>query len=565
MSVPVNQRQANGTLELWLPGRNRSSSVFDFEAAGFSPRVAKALIRAFVALYGSTTLESQRATWVQVKRFAGYVREKSGRPGVLPRECIVGFDEWLLNRGFSAKSVGGTHNMCVRLLRWCLRNAPEVVDPRIELIRSPYAARSKVAKPASSQIPDEPLVRRILAACYQDIEAVDQRLLSVRLLPLSAEQAELPDLLMQLLIIGQGVLPAKKVMLAARGGRMASERLVKYGALRGVQAKYDLTIEDIFPFYLAILIQTSGNPMALLRARRDCIVEVPLRPELERIVWDKERACREQAPDFPRDKAWSAPNIVRRLLLLNADLRTVASASDADALFLCRNHHSRVVRPSWQSVHDALREFRSRHGLPKFDLRVFRRAGAKMHHRASRSLAAAKHRLQHADVRTTQEYTPLTDLRSSHDGVILRFQGLLLKNALQSVAAGETSHRPAVGRTIEAPPVETTFGFECRDPTGGIAPGSRAGELCTRFTQCATCPGAMVVVDDPACVARLLRTRGHLLKEHARALSEGWSSRFDQLYGPTLRILNSEVLPAVSNHTLEEARAFLGSPLPRLE
>lgn len=563
MSAPVYQKASGVSLELCIPGKEKPASVFNFQDAGFAPRVAKSLARAFISLNGANTLESQRASWALVQRFGRFTFETFGHVDRLPQDCLHGFDAWLQKNKYGDKSVGATCNAVIRHLRWCLRNAPDAVHPRIDFIRTPYAARAKLATaPAAAVVPDEELIRRILAACYQEIEVVQVRMLAIRSLSLSLEQSDLAQLLTQLLNIGNGVLPSHKQLLAAPRGSTILIQLRQYGGLRGIQAKYYLNIDDLFPFYLAILVQTSGNPVSLLRASRNCLVDVPLRPDLERMVWDKERAGRDQAPEFPKDKTWSAPNLARKLMSWTEELREFASAQDSNALFLCRNHHSRVTRPSWQTVHNCFREFRRRHGLPKFDLKSLRKAGAKLHHRAARSLAAAKHRLQHVDARTTETYTPLSDLQLTHDEAILRFQGVLMNSSLQFAAAKKSSLKPQ--RRVGAA-AETMFGFGCQDPLSGVAPGSKSGETCMRFFQCATCPGAMIVVDDPACVARLIRSHDHLLQEHARAFKEGWSTRFEQLYGPTLAILRSTVLPAISSHALEKAQALTCPPLPHLE
>ena len=563
MSAPVYQKALGVTLELWIPNKEKPASVFNFQEAGFSPRVAKSLVRAFVSLNGANTLESQRASWVLIQRFGRFALETFGRVDRLPRESLHGFDAWLLQKKFSGKSVGATLNAVIRHLRWCLRNAPKAVNPRIELARTPYAARVQRAEaPTDAAVPDEELIRRILVACRQEIETVKERMIAIRSLAQSSGKNNLADLLKQLLKIGNGSLPSQKQLLSAPRGQMILLETRQYGRLRGIQAEYYLNIDDLFPFYLAILVQTSGNPVSLLRARRNCFMDVPLRPDLERMVWDKERAGREQAIDFPKDKTWSAPNVARMLQSLNEELREFASAEDSDALFLCRNHHSRVTRPSWQALHNAFREFRRRNDLPKFDLKSLRKAGARLHHRAARSLAAAKHRLQHADERTTEKYTPLSDRREQHDKVILRFQGVLMSSILKYESpkkGGLKSKHPVLA------PAETLFGFGCKDPLSGVAPGSKSGETCLLFFQCATCPGAIIVVDDPACVARLLRSHDQLLQEHSRALKEGWSARFEQMYGPTLSILRSSVLPAISSHTLEKARELKCPPLPRLE
>lgn len=561
MNSPVQQKPQGEVLELWVPNNDKPASVFDFHDIGFSLNVARSFVRAFVSLYGALTLESQRANWSLIRRFGNFSFETFGRVERLPQTCLFGFVPWLEKNKYGDKTIGGTYNAVVRILKWCMRNAPEAVHPHTELVRISYAAREKQIDKSVNYADGEELVRKILAACYSDIENSENRILSMRALAKSSIGDSFGSLLQELLSLGNGALPSNNQILKAPKGQTLLSKLGPYGGLRGVQAKYYLNIDDTFPFYLAILAQSSGNPMPILDAARRCIEEVPLRPDLERMVWDKPRAGTDQAPDFPKGKTWSAPNLVRKLLSLNEELRTHANAKDSEALFLCHTLQSKVTRPSWQTIHNSLEKFRIRHELPKFDLRDLRRIGAILHHRAARNIAAAKQRLQHTDDGTIETYTPLSDLRALHDEKIFHFQGLIHKSSLQFGRVSKDA--------LESPPpsiaAETLFGFGCRDPLGGIAPGSKLGEPCSRFFHCASCTGAIVVVDDRLIVARLYQAYAHLLEEYSRAVREGWSGRFEVLYAPTLAILKSDILPAISAGTLEKARTLHCSPLPRLE
>lgn len=105
------------------------------------------------------------------------------------------------------------------------------------------------------------------------------------------------------------------------------------------------------------------------------------------------------------------------------------------------------------------------------------------------------------------------------------------------------------------------FGFDCKDPYAGIAPGTRAGELCSHFLGCFTCPNA-IVTPDPACLARLLKAREHLRLASAYV----HPARFESLYSPQLKILEEDILTRFSDRELAAAAAFCSSspPLPEL-
>ena len=85
------------------------------------------------------------------------------------------------------------------------------------------------------------------------------------------------------------------------------------------------------------------------------------------------------------------------------------------------------------------------------------------------------------------------------------------------------------------------FGFDCKDPFAGVAPGTHAGELCTHFLGCFTCPNA-VVTAEPASLARLLQARDHL----KAASSHLHPARWDVIYEPQLRILEEDILTRFS-------------------
>jgi len=117
-----------------------------------------------------------------------------------------------------------------------------------------------------------------------------------------------------------------------------------------------------------------------------------------------------------------------------------------------------------------------------------------------------------------------------------------------------SSEKQSENRTIEQSlPAETVFGFQCNDPFSGIAPASRPGALCTNFSHCATCPGAVVTLDDPRVVVKLISTFAMLKKTKATSIETGWYPRFQALYEPTLSIIRDELLPKVDAAVLKIA------------
>lgn len=355
MNAAVHYRVFDAKLEISYYKRVKSIVVYDFEKIGFSRAVAKAFLRAFVAQQGANTIESQRASWIHVKSFGKFAEEIFQRPDKLPRDCLSKFSEWLQKSGFSLRTVVSRHNTAVRLLSWCERNAPETIDEKIELIRSPHTLCSVLGDKKAIAL-DESDIRKILSACYSEIDEIQKRLSSCNLDAIVEGDDELSKLLIMCFKRGGGELPVglQKTSEGAKILRM----LLPYGGMRSIYRKFNLMSRDVFPFYLAILIQTSANPQSLLSASQNCIFQVPLRDDLERVVWEKARANREQAPDFSKKKEWSAPNIIRKLVALNKNIRGSAAPHFSESLFLCRNGRAESAPPSWQSIHLHFAEFK---------------------------------------------------------------------------------------------------------------------------------------------------------------------------------------------------------------
>jgi hypothetical protein len=119
----------------------------------------------------------------------------------------------------------------------------------------------------------------------------------------------------------------------------------------------------------------------------------------------------------------------------------------------------------------------------------------------------------------------------------------------------------------ENPPIEnytTVLGFECKSPLAGTAGNSKKGEPCLEFISCATCKNALIPVDDPHAIARVVRAREHLEKmEKSALLNHEDRERFDLVFRPVLNIITDEILGSVSRKILTEAHK-LKSTMPEL-
>lgn len=519
--------------------------VIDFSILTDCVKFNIAFRRWLIAEVGHTSHDTQKAYFYSLRLFAKYL--SGSRVQLITSELYDGFVSSLSNsaRGGSAQVIARRVKLA---LEWCQRNVPNVIKGDASFILP--RIRSWSARSESRKVPTELDMRCYLRACYEDIEQTEKilqkggRVLSGTVL--NDEEGSVSRLVCELMELGDGRIPPKTIV--NRSGHAYAARISRLGGHKALANSLWLSPEALFPFYLAVLIQIGGNPRAVMTLRRDCVRPHPLRSDIERIVWEKPRATQEQISDFPVGREWSAPSLVRRLISLNNSLVNRCSKSEKCLLFICyKPTFDQVGLPSACSFHHEFRRFVVRHDLPHRELRDFRRAVAVEHHRKGRSLAEAQRKLNHVNIGTTLLYSDLSDRSSEHDAVIAHFQGEMIRlskgRKTRAVPADATTERWA----------DTVFGFRCLDPLGGVAPGSRKGTACSQFFRCASCPGALVPLDDPMVVARLVATREELEATQLRASREGWLNRFEMLYAPTLRILILEILPAVHQSVRERA------------
>ena len=256
--------------------------------------------------------------------------------------------------------------------------------------------------------------------------------------------------------------------------------------------------------------------------------------------------------------------MVREIIEWTAPLRAQAKAADRNRLFLFRA--TRGIRAFSPSTVNAVLpgSFLTRHDVPRFSLASIRASVLTTFYRSSGDLRQVKAIANHAQISTTIGY-----IAGPHLGAQNRLRVATLQNAFlghiehpsQKVPAPPTI-LPRAASPVSAPSrVTSMFGFDCKDPFAGVAPGTRPGELCTHFLGCFTCPNA-VVTGDPACLARLLQARGHL-----RAASQHLHpARWEAVYAPSLRILEEDILTRFSARELAAATPLTAMlpPLPDL-
>lgn len=538
-------------------------ATLDLSKLEVSPVIAAALLRAHDAEYGHTAIETQKQAFRCIRKLILCLQQsKIAFQLPLPSSIASMFHDWLEASHLVGSTAQSHQNIVFTVLRWCRRNAPEVISDNSYIGGHGFARN----EPEKRNGVDEDSVKLILARCYDEIEKIEARFeFGRRLVEGNYAESEENNLLSRTLIdllrIGKGRIPNQHVIVNSK--LSLSRRVAACGGLQYVRSLVYLTTGDVFPFYMAVVTQTGGNPMAIRLLELNCIEPHPLRSDLEFLCWDKKRAKSEQRQDYPVGKKWSAPNIIRRLLKLNETLRMDARPSVKKQVFLARGlRRDEPEVPSVQSLHNYLAAFVDKYEIQDFDFEDMRTTVARVLHRDSHDIEIPKRRLNHKNVKTTSRYTSIEEFPLQWHDKIAEFQGILIgQGGVEDVSKRNGGYEGIVKKTAE-----TVFGFGCRDPFAGADGVTPKGTRCTNFTGCSTCIGSVIPLDDPRVISRILAAKVALEAARQDALVHGWSSRFEAVYGDTLSIINTTILSSVSPVVMEKARKHMNvSIIPVLE
>jgi len=177
-------------------------------------------------------------------------------------------------------------------------------------------------------------------------------------------------------------------------------------------------------------------------------------------------------------------------------------------------------------------------------------------YRASGDLLRTRALANHANIATTVRYVEVPVVRRHNHVRIAALQEAFIEHLTASTkssppvaAASPPSARLPSGELV------SMFGFDCKDPLAGTAPGTRQGELCTNFMGCFTCPNA-VIAPEPLTVARLLQARDHLRAAAATLKTELHCAAAASLCSPA----QPPVVPSSAPGNAQPSNEFSCSP-----
>jgi site-specific recombinase XerC len=548
-------------------------TVIDFSSLPFPPAVRCALADAFWNQVSVRSEPTVRTYWHHLKIFARFVVQTRAVEALsdVGSALLAQYIEWLNKQQsedgtpWSKGTRYSTYMTLRTMLQWLLRCRPGVLG-EIEFPINPYPEKNRDVQRVDKLSAQD--LRSILKACERDItdsralrEEAEKEIAASRASRTGSIQTR-GDLLRLIDERYGGIVPSSAVV-HSRGHCPLQLGLVRHGYIRRIEPCLYPRAESLFPYNLLILIHSAGNPEPLAELTVDCLQPVPLLDDRELLVWSKARAGAPQRRSFRSTDPFEPPALVRDLLQWTRRLRPHASEADRSRLFLYKGQAG-VSALSFRMIKILYPAFVARHHLPHFTFSSIRPSVLTAFYRASGDLRQVKAIANHAHLSTTIGYV---------EGAEVALQNRVRVAALQSAFVGHLEQTPSVRlsagaqrvHAVPAPGLKppagaavSMFGFDCKDAFAGIAPGTCAGELCTNFLGCFTCPNAVITGDAPS-LARLLHSRDHL------RTASGYlhPARWEAIYAPQLRILEEDILTRFSERELAAAELLRGS-LPSL-
>ncbi|MGH8219354.1 MAG: hypothetical protein ACREUT_12460 [Steroidobacteraceae bacterium] len=550
--------------------RRLRRTVLDFRTLDLPRDVAGALCEAFWQRLGAARLQTTFDHWARLRFFGRFNKETRAVRSLsdLRGDILVRYVEWLnrqrtaRGRPLSKATRASTYTSLLKLLHWLVRCHPGRIGPIDWPVNPfPYRNRDTRARHALSAS----LLRDLLKACEHDI--VQVRLMRERGQKLmerarSTRASYMSDPGAMLNFIDEefgGVLPPTPTLFRTHNHFL--RYLAKHGGVDAIEPYLYPNTYGLFPYYLAIVLHTAGNSQAIAEMALDCLQPVPLLDDREMLIWEKPRASSVQRRSFRTTDPFEPPALVRDIREWTRPLRLRVPAEYRDRLFLIKTRSIGPTAATRIKFDRAHKSFITAHKLPRFCLGALRPSVLTAFYRSTKDLRAVRTVANHANLATTAGYVRGPEVTAEHG---LRMAALQ-SDWLGHIELPDEPKPEASAAAPQAPPppsgtAVSVFGFSCKDPLAGIAPGTRRGELCTNFLACLTCPNA-IIPTNAVTLARLLHARDHLQACAEQIHPARWAA----IYAPQLRILEDDLLPrfpARYRHEAEHLRKGLAPLLP---
>lgn len=508
----------------------REFDSYDFSNLGLPQSAAESLATAFSAVTAAYRSTSRTQAWRTIKKFARFLKKSRDPWRRMQHRAVLRqfLEEMTVDLGAGTSS--SHYNFIGRIYKWLGQNGGSLAIVWLNVDSSPSRLVRTRAPPRRNELTKDEL-EQIHRAAKRDIDAIRARVEMVKKIVEGQHEVDMPikdQVSIRRIKVGieNGIL-GKKYQI--RAGHVTWK--TPYRHLRGYLLP---TAREFVPYVICIIFETLANPMAAFALPSDCLSDHPIDPLKKVLIWDKFRASEQQALDVSTEGFYSVPRLVDEVISLTALIRPIAGAF-SDHLFIVPSSCD-VTSPCVQGWHNALAEFIEKYDLPDFNFVDLRGSGARLLAEAGVDIVSIQNKLQHLEARTTLGY--LSQSRKAPDAQrrVAKFLGMVVKEA----------------RVIHQP-YESATGLGCSDSTSGIAKGSRRGEPCLEYFQCATCPNSIVIIDSAKHVARMLAALRSLDEFKGRASrSRHKRLRYEMAFKETHDILNA-LIKRVGKDVLHKA------------
>lgn len=330
-----------------------------------------------------------------------------------------------------------------------------------------------------------------------------------------------------------------------------------------------LTVDDLIPYYLAILISTALNPSTVRNLTIDCLSVDPLDSRKSSLNWTKLRA-RNQGQTIPSKSfnGISPVSIVERLIVVTSAIRS----SNQVQLFLTnsaasgsRTGHAltatvfeRAVQ-RWFKKHD-IRDSENLKSLGSAGR--FRNTIAQHEYRRTGDLLYVKTLLAHSRSEQTSSY-----ITKAGDPVLRFRRGIHLEALFVGITSDRQSAQSIIDdhgissqslREISTKNISESTIAHCRNPKASPVHGQRIGIECNAHDVCLYCQNLVVTERD------LVRYFAYIFY-HEHQLSNGIlsPSEFETVTGERRYMFENFILPRYNQVMILSSReeAKLNPPL----
>jgi hypothetical protein len=550
----------------------RLRASIDFSSLDLPQDLKALLSEAFWSQAPARSPRTLYSYWHRLRLFACFAAQTRALSCLadLRREVFVRYVEWLNTQRrsdgqpWSKGTRYATYMSLITLLQWIQRCRPGVLG-EMEFPYNPFPWKNRDCRRISNLSAEH--LRAILRACEEDIARLRILRADTEQQKAHAATAGSIDTLGGLLVhIDQhyaGIIPTRRRIQRAEHAPFR-QALQRFGGAQRIDPLLYPRAASLLPYYLAILIHTAGNPGPIIELTCECLQAIPLMEDRQLLVWRKSRAGVLQRRAFSMASTFEPPALVRELVQWTTRLRPRARSADRDRLFLFKGGN-RITSLSKVRLMQVLAPFIMAHQLPPFTLAALRPSVLTAFYRSSGDLSSVKAIANHVHLSTTVGYVQAPEVKTQNRLRVAVLQSAYLGSLGSTgsdykapVAAKPNAAGASMQAEVHVGAAVSMFGFDCKDPFAGIAPGMHRGELCTHFMGCFTCPNA-VIAGDTGTLARLMQARDHLRTAGEHLHPARWSA----VYQPQLRILEEDILTRFSAGELARAER-LRSTLPAL-